>query len=128
MSYIEWEYYSSLFTNITDADDFERLEKRAALKIDSITHLRAKRFEETYQESVATDFHKMVHEKIRLTMCELVNAMHTQDISGMGNGITSVSNDGYSENYKITTEAEKEEQLYHVVQSGLSGTGLAGAL
>lgn len=128
MTYINWEYYSSLFTEVPDAAEFERLEKRAALKIDAITHLRVKRFEEAYQESEATDFQRMVHEQIRLTMCELVNTMHTQDISGMGSGIASVSNDGYSESYKITTAAEKEAQLYHVVQSGLSGTGLAGAL
>ena len=46
----------------------------------------------------------------------------------MGTGITSVSNDGYSESYKVTTAQEKEAQLTSVIRSGLSGTGLAGAL
>ena len=46
----------------------------------------------------------------------------------MGTGIASVSNDGYSESYKVTTAQEKETQLTSVIRSGLSGTGLAGAL
>lgn len=54
--------------------------------------------------------------------------MAVQDASGMGTGITSVSNDGYSESYKVTTVQEKETQLTSVIRSGLSGTGLAGVL
>ena len=62
------------------------------------------------------------------TVCELVNAIYIQESSGMGTGITSVSNDGYSESYKVTTEPEKEAQLYSIIRSGLAGTGLAGVL
>ena len=51
-----------------------------------------------------------------------------QESTGMGTGVSSVSNDGYSESYKITTVAEKEVQLLSITRSGLSGTGLAGAL
>ena len=54
--------------------------------------------------------------------------MNVQEASGMGTGIASVSNDGYSESYKVTTAQEKEAQLTSVIRSGLSGTGLAGAL
>ncbi len=46
----------------------------------------------------------------------------------MGTGVKSVTNDGYSETYNITTTAEMEEELRAIVRSGLSGTGLAGAL
>lgn len=46
----------------------------------------------------------------------------------MGTGISSVSNDGYSETYHIKTEAEMEAQMVSLIRSGLSGTGLAGAL
>ena len=128
MLYITWEYYSSLFTEVLDADVFERLNKRAAGKLDVLTHMRAKKFEDGYQEDTATDFHKLVHSQIQNTMCELVNAMYVQETSGMGTGISAVSNDGYSESYKITTAAEKEAQILNIVRSGLSGTGLVGAL
>ena len=57
-----------------------------------------------------------------------MGALYVQETSGMGTGIASVSNDGYSESYKITTAAEKEAQIIALIREGLSGTGLAGAL
>ncbi len=128
MSYITWEQYGSLYNSITDEKEFNRLSKRAEIKLNAITHMRAKRFEEAYDEDTATDFQQQVHVQIQDTFYQLLNTMAVQDASGMGTGITSVSNDGYSESYKVTTAQEKEEQLTSVIHSGLSGTGLAGAL
>ena len=128
MSYITWEQYCSLYTNITDENEFNRLSKLAEIKLNSITHMRAKRFEDAYSEDTATDFQKQVHMQIQDTFCQLLNMMSVQESSGMGTGIASVSNDGYSESYKVTTAQEKETQLTSVIRSGLSGTGLAGAL
>ena len=128
MSYITWEQYGSLYNNITDEKKFNRLSKLAEIKLNTITHMRAKRFEEAYDEDTATDFQQQVQMQIQDTFCQLLNAMTVQEASGMGTGIASVSNDGYSESYKITTSTEKEEQLTSVIRSGLSGTGLAGAL
>lgn len=128
MSYITWEQYCSLYNNITDEKEFDRLAKLAEIKLDAITHMRAKQFEDAYSEDTATDFQKQVHMQIQDTFCQLVNMMSVQESSGMGTGIASVSNDGYSESYKVTTAQEKEVQLTSVIRSGLSGTGLAGAL
>ena len=124
---VTWEYYSSLYSEVQETD-FEKLNKKAEAKVNVYTHMRAKNFEETYSEDVATMFEKQVHEQIQNTICELVNALYVQETSGMGSGIASVSNDGYSESYKVTTVAEMEAQLLSIVRSGLSGTGLAGAL
>ena len=128
MSYITWEQYGSLYNNITDVGEFERLSKLAEIKLNAITHMRAKRFEDVYSEDTATDFQQQVHMQIQDTFCQLLSAMAVQETSGMGTGIASVSNDGYSESYKITTATEKEAQLTSMIRSGLSGTGLAGAL
>ena len=128
MSYITWEQYGSLYNSITDEKELDRLSKLAEIKLNAITHMRAKRFEDAYNEETATDFQQQVHMQIRDTFCQLLNAMAVQEVSGMGTGIASVSNDGYSESYKITTATEKEEQLTSLIRSGLSGTGLAGAL
>lgn len=128
MSYITWEQYRSLYTNIVDEIEFNRLSKLAEIKLNSITHMRAKRFEDAYNEETATDFQRQVHAQIQDTFCQLLATMSVQEASGMGTGITSVSNDGYSESYKVTTAQEKEDQITSVVRSGLSGTGLAGAL
>ena len=127
MSYIDWEYYSSLFSNVNE-DEFYAILQKAEAKLDVHTHLRAKKFEDVFDEASATPFQKQVHVQIQNTVCDLINALHTQEITGMGTGISSVSNDGYSESYKITTVAEKEVQLLSIIRSGLSGTGLAGAL
>lgn len=128
MSYITWEQYRSLYPNIADETEFDRLSKLAEIKLNSITHMRAKRFEDAYNEETATDFQRQVHAQIQDTFCQLLATMSVQEASGMGTGITSVSNDGYSESYKVTTTQEKEDQITSVVRSGLSGTGLAGAL
>lgn len=128
MSYITWEQYGSLYNGISDETEFNRLSKLAEIKLNAITHMRAKQFEDAYSEDTATDFHKQVHKQIQDTFCQLINTMSVQEASGMGTGIVSVSNDGYSESYKVTTAQEKEEQLTSVIRSGLSGTGLVGAL
>lgn len=128
MSYITWEQYRSLCNGITDETEFDRLSKLAEIKLNAITHMRAKQFEDAYNEETATDFQKQVHLQIQDTFCQLLATIGVQESSGMGTGITSVSNDGYSESYKVTTAQEKETQLTSVIRSGLSGTGLAGAL
>ena len=120
MSYITWEYYISLYSNISEQEEFYKISKRAEIKFNSITHMRAKRFEDAYNEDTATDFQQQVHMQIQDTFCQLLNTIAAQD--------ASVSNDGYLESYKVTTAQEKEEQLTSVIRSGLSGTGLAGAL
>lgn len=128
MSYITWEQYCSLYTNITDEIEFNRLSKLAEIKLNTITHMRAKQFEDDYSEETVTDFQQQIHMQIQDTFCQLLNMMSVQESSGMGTGIASVSNDGYSESYRVTTAQEKEAQLTSVIRSGLSGTGLAGAL
>ena len=127
MPYIDWEYYSSLYDEVPK-DTFEKRYKQAEMQMNAATHMRVKAFEASYSEDTATDFQMQVHEQIKTTMCELLNAIHVQTESGMGTGIASVSNDGYSESYKITTAAEKEAQLLSIIRNGLSGTGLAGVL
>lgn len=127
MPYITWEYYSSLYVEVPEKD-FEKFCAKASAKLDVHTHMRARNFEIAFDEETATDFQKQVHRQIQSTVCELMNALYIQETSGMGTGIASVSNDGYSEAYKITTAAEKDAQLLTIIIGGLSGTGLAGAL
>ena len=79
-------------------------------------------------EDSATDFQKGVRDAVKLTTCQLIDNLQAQESSGMGIGIQSVSNDGYSESYKITNAQEKEAQLYSTISNGLRGTGLAGAI
>lgn len=127
MLYVTWEYYSSLYDMVPEAE-FQKLCTRASAKLDVYTHLRVQMFEEAYNPDTATPFEKKVHTQIQNTTCELINLVSAQDAAGAGSGIASVSNDGYSESYKVTTQAEKEVELVSLIRQGLSGTGLAGAL
>lgn len=127
MTYITWERYSSLYSEVPE-EEFDRFAVKASAKLDVYTHMRSRNFEAAYKEETATDFEKQKHEQVQNTVCEIINALYVQETSGMGNGISSVSNDGYAESYKIVTAAEKETQLLSIVRAGLSGTGLAGAL
>lgn len=127
MAYITWEYYSSLYENVTE-EEFNILSVRAEKKINLYTHMRVTLFIDSYDEETATGFEKMVFDAIQITTCELINKISMQEASGARDGLTSVSNDGYSESYKITTQSEKEAELRAVVMAGLSGTGLVSAL
>jgi len=127
MPYIDWEYYSSLYQEVPE-EAFDRLNMKASSKLDVYTRMRAKQFVIGYNEETATSFYQQVYSQIQNTVCELINDLYVQETNGMGTGIASISNDGYSESYKITTAAEKETQLLTIARSGLSGSGLAGVL
>ncbi len=127
MSYITWEEYSSICTEVPK-EAFTRFCRKAEISLDEVTHMRAGRFLSEYDEEQATDFQKQVYGQIKMTMCDLIDAIYTRDTSGMGTGIASVSNDGYSETYHIKTESEMKAQMTAIIRNGLSGTGLAGAL
>lgn len=127
MSFISWEDYSSICAEVPE-EEFARLSRRAEIKLNEVTHMRAGRFLSEYDSEKTTDFHKQVYSQLQATMCDLVNALYTKETSGMGNGIAGVSNDGYSETYHIKTEAEMETQIVSLIRNGLSGTGLVSAL
>lgn len=127
MQYIDWEEYSSICTEVPE-EEFEMLRRKAEIKLNEVTHMRAGCFLSEYDEEQATDFQKQAYGQIRMTMCDLINAMYTIETSGMGTGISSISNDGYSETYNIKTDSEMKAQIMSIIRNGLSGTGLAGAL
>lgn len=47
--------------------------------------------------------------------------------SAKGQGVSSVSNDGYSESYVIQTAEQLRGELQSSIRAWLSGTGLVGA-
>lgn len=127
MLYITWEYYSSLYDTVPETD-FDKLNIKACAKLDVYTHMRARNFMAVYDPDAATPFQEQTYTQIQNTVCELINLVSIQDAAGMGSGIASTSNDGYSETYKVTTQAEKDAEVIALIQQGLGGTGLAGAL
>lgn len=117
MSIISWEYYSSLNNEITEAE-FEAAEVKAEqeirqvigpIKWDQIT-------EETFGYVVLQD-----------CVCNVINKMQENARLGLGQGVTSVNNDGYSETYAIKTPEELKAEMGKLIRIWLSGTGLIGA-
>ena len=59
--------------------------------------------------------------------CQLVVYLHAAEAPAQGQGITSVSNVGYSESYQASTPELLEANLRAAAFAWLSGTGLMGA-
>lgn len=126
MTYVDGEYYSSLYGDIPD--NFETLSVRACHKLDRATAFRSERFEMQYDEETATDFERRKHRQIKDTVCELINIFDAEKKRGAESGISSVSNDSYSVSYAVMSREQSENELLGVMRRGLSGTGLMGAL
>lgn len=127
MLYINREYYNSLYAEMNEAD-FARLEKQAENRLNVYTHNRAKLFMDSFDEENATNFEKMIYEAVKGTLCELVSRMSLAEATAENEGITSISNKGRSESYKVYSVKERKEELDEIMRVGLSGTGLVGAL
>lgn len=114
---VDWGYYSSLHT-VVAADDFERAEKLAEKEVQNVVGwIRwANINEETYG-----------YEQLKDCICNVIDKMAIDAKSGAGKGLSSASNDGYSENYVVQTESQARSELHSAIRSWLSGTGLVGA-
>lgn len=114
---VDWGYYSSLYGNNLE-DDFEKLEARAEKEVrDVIGWIR-------WANINSREFY---YEQLQDCICKVINKLAETDKSGAGKGISSVSNDGYSESYVIQTEAQVRVELQGAIRAWLSGTGLVGA-
>lgn len=116
MLYADWEHYSKYYGEITDENEFDKLIYRASMMIDTITGNRA---------ASATGYKV---ERLRECACSLVDLLASEDASGVGSGLTSFSNDGYSESYAAVTPEDMESNHKSLVFNYLSGTGLVSAL
>ena len=112
MSYIDWGYYSSHFPKLTE-EEFDAALAGAEVKVEIYTHFRSR---------TATGY------KLEQVKANLINTMADQNSVGAGSGVTSTSNDGYSESYANVTKEQVEEELRSVCFQWLSGTGLMGCL
>ena len=115
---IDWEYYSSLYDNITDEKQFERMNAKAEREICLV--IGPIRWASITEDTFGYD-------QLKNCICEVVNKIVEAEKLGIGKGIASVSNDGYSENYVVQTEAQAKSELQSSIRSLLSGTGLVGA-
>lgn len=117
MSHVTWEYYSSLFNKVPQ-ESFEKAEALAEKEVcNVIGPIRwANITEETFGYTQLQD-----------CICNVIDKMAADVKSGKGKGVSSVSNDGYSESYVVQTEEQLRSELQSSIKAWLSGTGLVGA-
>lgn len=128
MSYTTWEQYRSLYNDIKDEAEFNALEKFAETKINALTHMQVKNFLKSLDIANMTDFEEQCKTQIELTTMEVVHRMKHNSTSDAGQGIASVSNEGYSVTYTNTTAKSVAQEIEHIILGGLAGTGLQGVM
>ena len=116
VAYADYTYYSAHFGVLTDEEEFNRLADNASRKLDVLTGRRA---------ATATGYKAQA---LKDAVCNMVDYLHAVEQSGQGSGVSSVSNDGYSETYADSTPEAVEKSLRGIAFQWLSGTGLMGAL
>lgn len=114
---VNWEYYSSLY-DVIDENSFEKAELLAEKEVCAV--IGAIRWATITEETFG-------YEQLKDCICNVMNKMAADNKSGKGKGVSSVSNDGYSESYVVQTEEQLRSELQSSIRAWLSGTGLVGA-
>ena len=117
MSHVTWEYYSSLYDKVKE-NDFDIAEKLAEKEVCAVIG-------PIRWETITAD--TFGFEQLQDCICNVINKMAEDKKSGKGKGVSSVSNDGYSESYVVQTEEQLRSELRSSIRAWLSGTGLVGA-
>ena len=120
MALVTWERYSSLYSGIKDEDQFEIAEQKAELEVARV--IGAIHWAELPKD-ISGEFYAG---QLCDCICKVID-YQVQAGSKAGKGITSASNDGYSESYAIVKQSEAVAELDANIRAWLSGTGLVRA-
>lgn len=116
---VNWEYYSSLYSTFKeDGTEFDHAEGLAEKEICAV--IGPIRWATITEETFG-------YEQLKDCICKVMDKMAADDKSGKGKGVSSVSNDGYSESYVVQTAEQLRSELQTSIRAWLSGTGLVGA-
>jgi len=116
MAIVTWEYYCSRYNEIKEAD-FESAEALAEIEVKRIIGPR--------WETITPDTYG--YDVLQDCICKVMNKLVFNKKAGIGKGIASASNDGYSQTFAITKAEEVEADIKTSIRNWLSGTGLVGA-
>lgn len=116
-AFLIWEQYSSLH-NIVKEADFEAAEAKAEQAIRKV--IGPIKYETITPE---TPYFNVLQDAI----AEVMDYQANLEQSMAGKGVSSVSNDGYSESYTMTEQTALGDEITRFIKQLLSGTGLVGA-
>ena len=118
MSIVSWEYYSSLYSKVSE-DNFDKVEALAEIEVRAV--IGAVRWATITEDTFGYDV-------LQDCICKVMDMMKDNEKLSAHMGVTSVSNDGYSESYgSEVTSIGLNENLKYSIRQWLSGTGLLGA-
>lgn len=114
---VTWEQYSSLHSKVTQTD-FDAAEAKAESEVKMVIG-------PIRWAAITTD--TFGYEVLQECICKVIDTQTDNELAGIGKGVTSVSNDGYSESYAVTSAIGLQTELHASIRLWLSGTGLVGA-
>lgn len=114
---VDWEYYSSLYSKVSQTD-FANAEEMAEKQVKLVIG---------WPRWNALDATAFYYDQLKDCICNVIDKMVDMNKSASGKGISSISNDGYSESYVTQTQTQSIAELQSCIRAWLSGTGLAGA-
>ena len=117
MAIVSWSDYNSLYSKIKQ-EDFPRYEALAEKEVKKV--IGPIRWETINEDTFGYD-------ALKDCICNVMDKIVDDEQSGRGRGVTSVSNDGYSESYALSSEADLRNEMSSAIKGWLSGTGLVGA-
>lgn len=118
MSIVNWDDYSLLHSKISQ-EEFEKAEALAEKEVREV--IGAVRWLTITVDTFGYDI-------LQDCICNVMDMMKDNEKLSAHMGVTSVSNDGYSESYgSEVTSSGLKENLKGSIKSWLSGTGLVGA-
>lgn len=115
---LDYTYYNTNFPKLSE-EDFNKLLPAATKWLSVASHRRA----DVEVLKASEDYAEWKLNQVNDCLCNVINMMSDLKSSG---GLKSVSNDGYSESYLMTSESNAE--LMSEARKWLSGSGLLGVL
>ena len=122
MSLLTWERYSSLHYIVIEYK-FDKAEKQAESEIRNV--MGVIHFSNWIADNPNLT-NEIYYEQLLDCICNVIDYNATIGAKA-GQGVSSVSNDGYSESYVLQTQSQVTEELHKNIRKWLSGTGLVRA-
>jgi hypothetical protein len=114
---VDWEYYHSLYPTANQTT-FTNLEPLAEREIRSVVG--------AHRWNSISPAH-FYYDQLKDCVCRVINMLAEYAEGGVGKGLSSVNNDGYTESYVVQTQAQVNAEIRMCIIKWLSGTGLVGA-
>lgn len=114
---IDYETYSAKHNKVTE-DEYNIYFNKAMMEVKAV--IGAIHFEEITADTFG--YNELID-----CICNMIDMLKDDSITGKGKGLSSISNDGYMETINVRSNAELSDDYRSAIRRWLSGTGLVRA-